>query len=99
MDVAAVSAFAWRCAMGILMWVLFGLIAGAIAKFLMPGKAPGGIIATIILGIVGAVVGGFIGTLLGFGDVTGFDLRSMALAVGGGIVALLIYGVVMKSRA
>ncbi len=41
---------------------------------------------------VGAVVGGFLGTLLGFGNISGFDLRSMALAVGGGLVVLLIYG-------
>jgi uncharacterized membrane protein YeaQ/YmgE (transglycosylase-associated protein family) len=85
--------------MGILLWVVFGLIAGAIAKYLMPGSAPGGIAATIILGIVGAVVGGFLGTLLGFGDISGFDLRSMALAVGGGVVVLLIYGLATKGRA
>ena len=82
--------------MGILLWIVFGLIAGAIAKFLMPGKGPGGIVLTIILGIVGAVVGGFIGTQLGFGDISGFDLRSMALAVGGGVLVLLIYGMLAK---
>ncbi len=85
--------------MGILLWALFGLIAGAVAKFLMPGKAPGGIILTIVLGIVGAIVGGFIGTLLGFGDVSGFDFRSMLLAVGGGVLVLFIYGMVTKGRA
>ena len=85
--------------MGILAWIVFGLIAGFLAKFLMPGKAPGGIIATIVLGIVGAVVGGFLGTLVGFGDVSGFDIRSMALAVGGGIVVLLVYGLLTKGRA
>jgi uncharacterized membrane protein YeaQ/YmgE (transglycosylase-associated protein family) len=85
--------------MGILLWVVFGLIAGAIAKYVMPGNAPGGIVATIILGIIGAVVGGFLGTLIGFGDISGFDLRSMALAVGGGIVVLLVYGLVLKGRA
>jgi uncharacterized membrane protein YeaQ/YmgE (transglycosylase-associated protein family) len=85
--------------MGILLWVVFGLIAGAIAKFLMPGKAPGGIILTIVLGIVGAVVGGFVGTLLGLGDVSGFNLGSMALAVGGGVLVLFVFGLVNKSRA
>ena len=85
--------------MGILAWVVFGLIAGLLAKFLMPGNAPGGIIATIVLGIVGAVVGGFLGTLLGFGDISGFDLRSMALAVGGGIVVLFLYGLLTRTRA
>jgi uncharacterized membrane protein YeaQ/YmgE (transglycosylase-associated protein family) len=82
--------------MGILLWAVFGLIAGAIAKFLMPGKAPGGIILTIILGIVGAIVGGFIGTQLGFGDISGFDVRSMLLAVGGGVLVLFIYGLLTR---
>ena len=85
--------------MGILLWVLFGLIAGAIARYLMPGKAPGGIIVTIALGIVGAVVGGFIGTQLGFGDVSEFNLRSMLLAVGGGVLVLFNYGLATKGHA
>ena len=74
--------------MGILLWIVFGLIAGAVAKFIMPGRDPGGIIVTIMLGIVGAVLGGFIGTLLGIGTVTGFDLGSLALAVGGAVIVL-----------
>jgi uncharacterized membrane protein YeaQ/YmgE (transglycosylase-associated protein family) len=85
--------------MGILLWVLFGLIAGALAKFVMPGNQPGGILMTIVLGIVGAIVGGFIGTQLGFGDISGFDLRSMLLAVGGGVFVLFIFGLVTRARA
>jgi uncharacterized membrane protein YeaQ/YmgE (transglycosylase-associated protein family) len=85
--------------MGIVAWLVFGLIAGVLAKFIMPGNQSGGIIFTIILGIVGAIVGGFLGTLLGFGDISGFDLRSMALAVGGAIVVLLIYGFLARGRS
>jgi uncharacterized membrane protein YeaQ/YmgE (transglycosylase-associated protein family) len=85
--------------MSILLWVVFGLIAGALAKFLMPGNQPGGILMTIALGIVGAVVGGFIGTQIGFGDISGFDFRSMLLAVGGGVLVLFIYGLMTKARA
>jgi uncharacterized membrane protein YeaQ/YmgE (transglycosylase-associated protein family) len=85
--------------MGILAWIVFGLIAGLLAKFLMPGKAPGGVLATIVLGIVGALVGGYLGTLLGFGDLSGFDFRSMALAVGGGLVVLFVYGLITRARA
>ena len=48
---------------------------------------------------VEAVFGGFLGTPLGFGNISGFDLRSMALAVGGGLVVLLIYGLTRKLRA
>jgi uncharacterized membrane protein YeaQ/YmgE (transglycosylase-associated protein family) len=85
--------------MGILLWALFGLIAGAIAKFLMPGRASGGIILTIVLGIIGALIGGFIGAQLGFGDITGFDFRSMLLAVGGGVLVLFIYGLATRGLA
>jgi uncharacterized membrane protein YeaQ/YmgE (transglycosylase-associated protein family) len=49
--------------------------------------------------IVGAIVGGFIGARLGFGDISGFDLGSMLLAVGGGVLVLFIYGLVTKARA
>jgi uncharacterized membrane protein YeaQ/YmgE (transglycosylase-associated protein family) len=82
---------------GILSWLLFGLIAGVLAKFIMPRQAPGGILMTIALGIVGAIVGGFLGTLFGLGDVSGFDLRSFALAVGGAALVLILYPVISKN--
>ena len=84
--------------MGIVAWIVLGLIAGVIAKLIMPGKDPGGFIITILLGIGGAFVGGFIGSLFGWGPVTGFDIRSLLLAIGGAVILLLIYGVVMKRR-
>ena len=82
--------------MGILTWIALGLVAGVLAKFLMPGKDPGGWIVTILLGIAGAVVGGFIGTRLGWGDVTAFDLRSLALAVGGAMLLLFAYRILNR---
>ena len=85
--------------MGILAWIIFGLIAGALAKFIMPGTQGGGIILTIILGVIGALVGGFLGThLLGFGEISGFDLRSMSIAVGGALVVLLLHRLLMQQR-
>lgn len=78
--------------MGILAWIVFGLIAGAAAKFIMPGKDPGGIIITILIGIAGALVGGFIGSLLGLGDISGFNIGSLLLAIGGALLLLFIYG-------
>jgi uncharacterized membrane protein YeaQ/YmgE (transglycosylase-associated protein family) len=48
------------------------------------------------LGIAGAFVGGFIGSALGFGSVTGFDIRSLLLSVGGAILLLVIYRVIKK---
>lgn len=80
--------------MGILTWIIFGLIAGAIAKFIMPGNQGMGWLMTIILGIVGAFVGGWIGSMLGWGTVDEFDIKSMLLAVVGALVVLWIYGMV-----
>lgn len=74
--------------MGFLSWIVFGLIAGALAKLIMPGDDPGGIIITIIIGIVGAVLGGFIAVQLGYGDISGFDLRSFVIAIIGGLILL-----------
>lgn len=77
--------------MNIIAWLIFGLIAGAIAKAIMPGDQKGGCLLTSILGIVGAMVGGWIGIALGFGTVQEFDIRSMAIAVLGSIVILLLF--------
>jgi uncharacterized membrane protein YeaQ/YmgE (transglycosylase-associated protein family) len=76
---------------GILTWIVFGLIAGIVAKLIMPGKDPGGFFITVLIGIAGAFVGGIIGSLIGFGDISGFDLRSMGLAVLGAVVLLFGY--------
>jgi uncharacterized membrane protein YeaQ/YmgE (transglycosylase-associated protein family) len=82
--------------MGLLSWLVLGLLVGIIAKFLMPGKDPGGLVITIILGIAGAFLGGFIGSRIGFGTVSGFDLRSLLIAVSGAIVLLVIYRIFKK---
>ena len=82
--------------MGLLSWILFGLIAGAIAKLVMPGRDPGGCILTMILGVVGALLGGFIATWLGFGGISGFDLRSLVIAIVGSILLLIIYRVLRR---
>ncbi len=74
--------------MGIFSWIFFGLIAGALAKWLMPGKDPGGWIITIVIGIAGGILGGWVGTFLGWGDVSGFNLRSLGLAIVGSLVLL-----------
>ena len=75
--------------MGLLLWIVLGLIAGVAAKFIMPGRDPGGIIVTILLGIGGAVLGGMLSTALGFGAMTGFDIRSLFVAIGGAVLLLI----------
>ena len=73
-----------------------GLIVGALAKFVMPGKDPGGIIVTILLGIAGAFVGGYVGTFLGLGTVTGFNVGSFLIAIGGAVLLLVLYRVIKR---
>lgn len=82
--------------MGIFTWILVGLVAGVIGKLLMPGKDPGGFIITILLGIAGAMLGGFIARSMGWGDVTGFNLASLAIAAIGAFLLLLIYRMAKK---
>jgi uncharacterized membrane protein YeaQ/YmgE (transglycosylase-associated protein family) len=75
--------------MGLLGWIVLGLIAGVIAEFLMGGG----------LGIVGAVVGGFIASALGFGDVSGLDLRSIVIAIVGACIVLFAVRAMRGTRA
>ena len=77
--------------MGFLSWILLGLVVGVLAKWLLPGNDPGGIIVTILIGIAGAIVGGYLATLLGLGAVTGFNLGSLAIAIVGAILLLVVY--------
>ena len=87
-----------RWTMGIFTWILLGLVVGALAKFFMPGDDPGGIFVTILIGIAGAFLGGFIGTAMGVGSVTGFNMLSILLAIGGAIILLVIYRLVKRPR-
>jgi uncharacterized membrane protein YeaQ/YmgE (transglycosylase-associated protein family) len=85
--------------MGIGSWILLGLVAGVLAKWLMPGEVRGGIVLTILLGIGGALLGGFIAShLLEWGDISGFDWRSLGLAVGGAVLLLVIHGWMVKAK-
>ncbi len=84
--------------MGIVSWIIFGLIAGAIARLLHPGRDPGGCLITVFLGIGGALVGGYIGTLLGWGRVHGFDVRSLGLAVMGALILLILFRTLFGKR-
>ncbi|UCF21199.1 MAG: GlsB/YeaQ/YmgE family stress response membrane protein [Gemmatimonadota bacterium] len=84
--------------MGIFSWIALGFIAGTVAKMLHPGRDPGGCLITILLGVGGALIGGYIGTRLGWGQVRGFDLRSMGLAVGGALLILVVYRTISGKR-
>jgi len=85
--------------MGFLAFLLLGLIAGAIAKAILPGRQGGGWIATLLLGVVGAMLGGWLGSWLFGADMNEFwSLESWLLAIGGAIIVLLVYGLIVGGR-
>ncbi len=86
--------------MGFLGFLLLGLLAGAIAKLILPGTQGGGWFVTLILGVVGALLGGWLGSVL-FGVPLGtfFSIQTWLLAIGGSVIVLLIYGLIVGRRA
>ena len=85
--------------MGIVTWIVMGLVVGAVAKYIMPGKDPGGIFVTMLIGIAGAMLGGWIGATVGIGEVTGFNLTSLGLAIAGALILLAAYRFFNKDEA
>jgi uncharacterized membrane protein YeaQ/YmgE (transglycosylase-associated protein family) len=89
--------------LNVVLWCLFGLVAGTIAQFLMPGKDPGdrpsplGFVITIVLGIVGAMAGGFVSSRLFGANVASFSLPGLAVAIGGALLLLLLYRVLVAA--
>lgn len=81
--------------MGILTWILLGLVAGLAAEFVV-GDGLGslglrGLVLTTLLGAAGAILGGFISTALGWGEVTGFNIRSLLIAGGGAVIVIVVW--------
>lgn len=77
--------------MNILTWMVLGLIAGGLAKLIVPGKDVGGCLVTMAIGVLGALLGGYLGTrFFDWGGITGFNIRSLGIAVAGSLVLLVI---------
>ncbi len=76
--------------MGIIGWIVLGGLAGWIASIITGNNAQMGIGANIVVGIVGALIGGFVFSAIGGGDITGFNLWSLFVAVVGSVILLAI---------
>ena len=83
--------------MGILSWIILGLIAGFIGSKIVNRQGQG-FWLDIVLGIIGALVGGYLFDLFGASGVTGLNIYSMAVAVVGSIVVLVIYNMITGRR-
>ena len=75
--------------MSIIAWIILGLIAGFIASKIV-NRHGEGLFLDIVIGIVGAVIGGWIMAAVGGQGVTGFNLYSFLVAIGGAVVLLVI---------
>jgi len=74
------------------MWIAVGLVAGLAAELLLGarggGIGPTRLITATALGLLGALLGGLASVRLGFGDITGFDLRSVIIATIGAVAVV-----------
>jgi uncharacterized membrane protein YeaQ/YmgE (transglycosylase-associated protein family) len=82
--------------MSIIAWIILGLIAGFIASKIVNREGQG-FLLDIVLGVVGAVVGGWLMAFFGHEGVTGFNLYSVLVAIGGAIVVLVVAHAVRRA--
>jgi len=76
--------------MGIILWIVFGALVGWIASMIMGTDAEQGAGLNIIVGIIGAVLGGWVMSFFGNTGITGFNLYSFLVALGGAVVLIAI---------
>ena len=82
--------------MSFVAWIILGLVAGFVGSKIV-NKTGEGLFLDIILGIVGAIVGGWLFSMFGASGVTGLNLYSLAVAVVGAIVVLVVYHAIQRS--
>lgn len=83
--------------MNIILWIIFGGLAGWLASLLMKTDAQMGAVANVVVGIVGAVLGGFIMQQLGGAGVSGFNLYSLLVAIGGAVILVFLVGMLRRA--
>jgi uncharacterized membrane protein YeaQ/YmgE (transglycosylase-associated protein family) len=84
--------------MGIILWIVFGAIVGWLGSLIMNTDSQQGPLLNIIVGIIGAFLGGFIMNSFGAAGVSGFNLYSLLVAIGGAIVLIGIVKLVRGNR-
>lgn len=78
--------------MGLFSWIIFGALAGWLASIITGRSERAGCLFNIVVGILGGIIGGFLMNFLGGVGITGFNIRSLVVAILGAIVLLLITG-------
>lgn len=76
--------------MGIIGWIVIGALAGWIASKITGNNEEMGAFKNILVGIIGGFLGGFIMNFIGGYGITGFNVWSLLVSIGGAVVLLLI---------
>lgn len=74
--------------MNILLWIVFGALVGFITSKV--AKVRMDTFTMIIIGIIGSALGGLLASLIGLGDVTGFNIGSIIIGVIGSLILLYL---------
>jgi uncharacterized membrane protein YeaQ/YmgE (transglycosylase-associated protein family) len=80
-----------RTTMSIIAWIVIGALAGWLASKMLGRDNEMGWMSNILVGILGAIVGGLIMALVGGDGVSGFNLYSVLVAIGGALLLLFAY--------
>ena len=80
-----------------IVWLIVGGVIGWLASLVMRTDAQQGTLLNIVVGIVGALIGGFLMTnVFGAQGVTGFNITSLLVAIGGAVVLLFVVGLARR---
>jgi len=82
--------------MPILAWIVLGVVAGFVASKIV-NKSGEGLLRDCLLGIVGAVVGGWAMSFLNEPGVSGLNIYSLVVAIGGAVLVLIIFHAVRRA--
>lgn len=84
--------------MNIIVCIVVGIIAGWLAERIASRNH--GLLTNLIVGILGASIGGFLAnSVLDLHFVEGFNLATIAVATGGAVLLLAIFGGIRRNRA
>ena len=77
--------------MNIIACIVVGIIAGWLAERITGRNH--GLLMNLLVGVIGASIGGFLATsVLGLHFVEGFNIATVAVATGGAVLLLMIFG-------
>lgn len=83
--------------MSVYVYVVLGFFAGWIASLVMGERQ--GFIMNILVGMIGAVLAGFVLRMIGQQSITGLNLWSFVVALGGAIVLIAFFRVIRGPQA